>query len=246
MYNEINLQVHSFRETADTVDRPQPAAWCALWFLQGVYSRGGHGTSKHPDPTIPIILFKMQENRDVPQNKSAREVKMNWSGLDSWESDCSKCIRHNSLQLQMEIFSSFIDFVSPSRWLWIRFLRCLCLGETWHSQFLMFVVVYPAVWMPHTHTHTHSMLLLGGVRWAHTVGCFFSVSSSREGLRWKKCALLGSVMPLGCYCSALISLAGLCSRLKAVMDFGREGSSRSNVFWHFFLRLWFIPSLNKS
>lgn len=156
----------------------------------------------------------------------------------------------------MEIFSSFIDFVSPPPcWPWIRFLQCLCLGKTWHSQFLMFVVVCPAVWMPHTHTHTltlthphtHSMLLLGGVGWAHTVGCFFfNVSSSRGGIRWKKCGLLGSVMPLGCYCSALISLAGLCSRLKAVMDFGREGSSRSNVFWHFFLRLWFIPSLNKS
>lgn len=155
----------------------------------------------------------------------------------------------------MEIFSSFIDFVSPPPcWPWIRFLQCLCLGKTWHSQFLMFVVVCPAVWMPHTHTHTNTHTpthtQYAAVRWGWMSSyCglfFFYVSSSREGIRWKKCGLLGSVMPLGCYCSALISLAGLCSRLKAVMDFGREGSSRSNVFWHFFLRLWFIPSLNKS
>lgn len=135
------------------------------------------------------------------------------------------------------------DFFNAYVWEKLGILNSWCLW--WSAQLCRCLTHTHTLTL--THPHTHSMLLLGGVGWAHTVGCFFFyVSSSRGGIRWKKCGLLGSVMPLGCYCSALISLAGLCSRLKAVMDFGREGSSRSNVFWHFFLRLWFIPSLNKS
>lgn len=47
--------------------------------------------------------------------------------------------------------------------------------------------------------------------------------------------------PQLCYASGVLLLcsdlfAGLCSRFKAVMDFG-EGSSESNVFRQFFLRL---------
>lgn len=67
-------------------------------------------------------------------------------------------------------------------WLWIVFLYVSDEGK----------LGFPNFWCcgggPSCVDASYSTLLLGGVGWAHTVGCFFIFfyfSSTREGIRWK-------------------------------------------------------------